>query len=147
MLTILWNMKGPITIVFLEKDTTVNSASYYQYLRQYFTFFIKCVKYHGTKIVSFIIHLLLISLFISVLILFKHNSYIFSLFLITCPVDWGCRIHRLQLCWGVRPSYSWTSALDMTQNHLIVKLHSWSFGECGVPLHCHCTQVHSDPVQ
>ena len=28
MLTVSWEMKGPITIDFLEKDTTVNSATY-----------------------------------------------------------------------------------------------------------------------
>ena len=22
---------------------------------------------------------------------------------LNCPVGWGCRIHRLHLCWGVRP--------------------------------------------
>ena len=25
------------------------------------------------------------------------------------------------------------------------KLQSWNFGECGVPLHCHYSKVHSDP--
>ena len=30
MLTVFWDMKGPITIDFLEKDATVNSASYSQ---------------------------------------------------------------------------------------------------------------------
>ena len=34
ILTVFWNMKGPITIVFLEKAATVNSASYFQLLRQ-----------------------------------------------------------------------------------------------------------------
>ena len=35
------------------------------------------------------------------------------------PVDWGCRIHRLYLCRGVR-SPPLISALDMTQNNLLV---------------------------
>ena len=34
--------------------------------------------------------------------------------------------------------------LDMTLNHLMVRHPSWSFRECGVPLHCHYSQVHSD---
>ena len=39
-----------------------------------------------------------------------------------------------------------TSVLDMTQNNLMVRPRLWwSFGECGVPLHCHHSQVHSDP--
>ena len=41
MLTVLWDMKGPITIDFLEKEATVMSASYFQLLKLYFTIFIK----------------------------------------------------------------------------------------------------------
>ena len=28
--------------------------------------------------------------------------------------------------------------------HLVAKYQLWSSGECGVPLHCHYSQVHSD---
>ena len=35
----------------------------------------------------------------------------------TCPVGWGCRIHRLHLCRGVKFPPSPTSVLDMTQNN------------------------------
>ena len=39
-----------------------------------------------------------------------------------------------------------TSVLDMTLNNLMVRFQQcWSFGKCGVPLHCHCSQVHSGP--
>ena len=39
-----------------------------------------------------------------------------------------------------------TIVLDMTLNNLIVRFQQcWSFGECGVPLYCHCSQVHSGP--
>ena len=41
MLTFYWDMKKFITIDFLEKGTTVNSASFYQFLRQKFTLFIE----------------------------------------------------------------------------------------------------------
>ena len=34
----------------------------------------------------------------------------------TCPVGWGCRIHRLLLCRGVRPPPM--SVLDLTLNNL-----------------------------
>ena len=62
-----------------------------------------------------------------------------------CPVGWGCRIHRLLLCSGVRPPPP-TSVLDMTLNNLMERFQQcWSFGECGVPLHCHRSQVHSGP--
>ena len=62
-----------------------------------------------------------------------------------CPVGWGCRIHRLLLCRGVRPPPP-KSVLDMTLNDLMVRFQwCWSFGECGVPLHCHRSQVHSSP--
>ena len=61
----------------------------------------------------------------------------------SCPVGWGCRIHRLLLCRGVRPPPP-TSVLDMTLNNLMVRFQQcWSFGECRVPLHCHHSQVHS----
>ena len=36
-----------------------------------------------------------------------------------CPVGWGCRIHRLLLCRGVRPPP--TSVLDMTLNWRLTK--------------------------
>ena len=36
------------------------------------------------------------------------------------------------------------SVLDMTLNNLMIRLQSWSVGECRVPLHCHCSQGHSD---
>ena len=35
------------------------------------------------------------------------------------------------------------SVLDMTLNYLMMRFQPWSFGECGVPLHCHCSQIHS----
>ena len=37
-----------------------------------------------------------------------------------------------------------TSDLDMKLNHLRVNLQLWSFGENGVPIHCHYSQVDSD---
>ena len=46
---------------------------------------------------------------------------------------------------GVRPPPP-TSVLDMTLNNLMVRFQQcWSFGECGVLLHCHRSQVHSGP--
>ena len=62
-----------------------------------------------------------------------------------CLVSWGCRIYWLHLCRGVRPN-PLTSALYMTLNNLMVRFQQcWSFGECGIPLHCHRSQVHSGP--
>ena len=59
----------------------------------------------------------------------------------TCStVGWGWRIHRLHLCRRVRPPT--TSVLNTVLNNLIVKFQeSWSFGERGVLLHCHHSQV------
>ena len=59
------------------------------------------------------------------------------------PVGWGCSIHRLYLCRGVRPPQP-VSILDMTLNYLMVRLQPWGFGEFRVALHCHCSQVHFD---
>ena len=53
---------------------------------------------------------------------------------------WGMR-NTPSLQRGKSPT---TSVLDVTLNNLMVKLQwCWSFGECGVPLHCHRSQVHS----
>ena len=72
----------------------------------------------------------------------QHNSSIITSTAFTCPVSWGCRIHWLHLCRGVRPPP--TSVLDMTLNNLMVRFQQcWSFGECGEPFHCHRSQVHS----
>ena len=60
------------------------------------------------------------------------------------PVGWGSRIYQLHLCWGIKFLSPLSSILDMTLNYLLMKLQSWSFGRCGVPLHCHYSQVHSD---
>ena len=64
-----------------------------------------------------------------------------------CPVGWGCRIHWLRLWRGVRPPHTHTtSVLDMTLSNLMARFQQcWCFGECGVPLHCHRSQVHSGP--
>ena len=59
---------------------------------------------------------------------------------------WGCRIHRLHLCRGVRTHPPPTSILDMTLNNLMVRLQDcWTFGKCGMPFHCYCSQAYSDP--
>ena len=54
------------------------------------------------------------------------SSLIFTLAtfrVILCPVGWGCRIHRLLLCRGVRhPS---TSVLDIILNNLMVRFKLW----------------------
>ena len=67
------------------------------------------------------------------------STHIFLSF--SCRVGCGCRIHRLPLCRGIKPSL--TSVLDMILNYLMVRFQwCWSFGECGAPLHCHRSQVH-----
>ena len=55
-----------------------------------------------------------------------------------------CFAQSAVFCSGVRPTSR--SVLDMTLNNLMVKFQwCWSFGECGVSLHCHHFQVHSGP--
>ena len=56
------------------------------------------------------------------------------------PVGRGCILHRLYFCRGITP-HQWVSR-SMTQNNLMMRLLSRSFGECGVLLHCHYSQVH-----
>ena len=58
-----------------------------------------------------------------------------NLFLQTLRLPWGCRIHRLLLCRGVRTP-PLPMSLDVTINNLMVRFQQcWSFGECGVSLH------------
>ena len=45
MLTAFGIMEGPITINFLEKGATANNTSSYQFLWQYFPFFIEWLSY------------------------------------------------------------------------------------------------------
>ena len=73
--------------------------------------------------------------------IYIYNIYIYIY--IYCLVGWGCRIYQLHLCRGVRPPMS---VLDMILNNRMVRFQwCWSFGECRVPLHCHCSQVYSGP--
>ena len=50
------------------------------------------------------------------------------------PVNWSCRIHRLHLYKGKRPSLM--RVLDMTLNNLMLRLKSWTFEEGDILLHC-----------
>ena len=61
-----------------------------------------------------------------------------------CPVGWSCRIHRLHLCRGIKPLPNMCPEYD-TENLMVRFQWCWSFGECGAPLHCNCSQVHSGP--
>ena len=67
------------------------------------------------------------------------DSFIF----VNCPVGWGCRIHRLHLCRGVR-SPNECPGYDTKQSDGEVPAMP-EFRECGVPLCCHCSQIHSGP--
>ena len=76
-----------------------------------------------------------------------HSSFFLSFFLSfyqTRLDGWGCRIYRLHLCSRVRHS-SPTIVLEMTLNHLMVRLQYWRFGEWGVSHHYPYSQVYSDP--
>ena len=44
---------------------------------------------------------------------------------------------------GITPSA--TFIMDMTVNHMMVRLQSWSFWESYVTVHCHYFQGNSDP--
>ena len=68
------------------------------------------------------------------------NKTDFTFNSVYCITGWSCRIHQLYLCRGVRCPPP-KSSLDMTLNNLMVRFQwCWSFGECGVPLHCHHSQ-------
>ena len=76
---------------------------------------------HITYMLSILalIWLVLIALFCAIM---RRDYYYYLLENITVsPVDWGCRIHRLHLWWGVRPLPT-MSFLDITLNNLMVRL-------------------------
>ena len=106
------------------------------------------LRYVFTILFTFFLPFLLFSFFITRFSFLKPSSFLlpthhfpFNRYFLHCPVGWGCRIHRLLLCRGVT-----TSVLNMILNNLMVRFQQcWSFAECGVPLHCHCSQVHSGP--
>ena len=62
-------------------------------------------------------------------------------------VCWSNGIRRLPLCKGVR-SLTLTLRNEFpgyeTKPHLMMKLQSWKFGECGVPPRWHYSLLHSD---
>ena len=62
---------------------------------------------------------------------FFRNSLDYNSF---CPVSWGCRIHWLRLCRGVRPPP--TNILDTTQNNQLM----------GVPVMLKLWQIRSTPL-
>ena len=58
-------------------------------------------------------------------------------------VCWRCRIHCASLQRDNKPAMC---VLDMILNNLMVRHQKcWSFGECGMPFHCHRSRVHSGP--
>ena len=58
---------------------------------------------------------------------------------------WPESVGNRKLCREVRPHLP-TSVLDMSLNNQMVRFQEcWSFGESGVPLHCHLSRLHSGP--
>ena len=90
-------------------------------------------SWHGISSKRFLVSIIIIFLFFYLLCHYR-----------IIPVGLGCRIHQLHLCRGVNMLPPSMSILDMTLNYLMLRLQSWSSGKCGVPLHCHYSQVHSD---
>ena len=98
MLTVFRDMKKTIKIDFLEKGTTVNSISYS--LCNISPYLSNVPRTHTHT------HM-------------HTHKYTYTH---TCPVGWGCRIHRLHLYWGVSPTTTTMGVLDVTLNNLMVKL-------------------------
>ena len=68
-----------------------------------------------------------------------------------CPVQHECQTAQLKILVGAKPTANWCSrpyprSTNMTLNNLRLRFQKcWDFGECRIPLHCHCSQVHSGP--
>ena len=73
--------------------------------------------------------LLLRTTHLSVTLTFWHFRF-------TDPFNWAVEYGKYIIAEGYNHP-STTSVLDMTLNHLIARLQSWSFLEYGVPLHCY----------
>ena len=85
--------------------------------------------------------MMMMMIFIYICMYISISTYVFVY--VRCPGDWGCRIHRLHLCRGVRlPPPLAYECPDMTLSNLMVRFQwCWDFGEYGAPLHCHCSQL------
>ena len=60
---------------------------------------------------------------------FRDFAVLLFVLTLACPVGWGCKIHWLCLCRGVRTPHTQTSVPDITLNNLMVRLqYCWSFG-------------------
>ena len=60
------------------------------------------------------------------------------------PLSCHWRRHWFHLYRGVTPTPGNKYPRYDSKLLLRVNLQSWSFGECGVPLHCHCSLIHFD---
>ena len=52
---------------------------------------------------------------------------------VTCPVGWGCRIHRLLLCRGVKPTPNECPTYDTKQSDDEVPVTLWLWGNTENP--------------
>ena len=86
-----------------------------------------------------VVQLFMISTFDRIILINIFHNY-------TSPVGRAVEYTDYTTAEGYHPHPRPMSVLDMIQNNLIVRFQRcWSFVECGVPLHCHRSQVHSGP--
>ena len=55
---------------------------------------------------------------------FRKKEYQIQELILLCPLGWGCRIHRLHLCWRVRPHPTESPGYD-TNGEVPVMLELW----------------------
>ena len=61
--------------------------------------------------------ILYLFIYLNYVAFYRHYWFIYHI----CPVGWGCKIHRLHLCRGLRPLHPASSVLDMAINYVMVK--------------------------
>ena len=76
---------------------------------------------------------------ISIFIVFSIEVF----FILYNTIYWDCGTRWLQICREVKPNSQWFSR--MTLKHQMMRIQSWSSGECGLPHHSHYPRVYSDP--
>ena len=124
-------MKGPMNIDFLKKDAPVNKAFNCQFLCEYFALFTEWLLYIHKKEIKRRTGRGVTHLSSNILYSPKHIAQSAG------PVKYTD-------CFSVEGKINPTptSVLHMILNNQRVRFQScWSFGECGVPLNCHCSRV------
>ena len=100
------------------------------------------------KVLQYFVHTSLLCVCVCVcMYISDQNSLILLAYQPFSPVGFGCRIHCLHLCRGLRHTHTshpqWASWIWHKKIWQCGSRNAGAFGECRVPLYCHHSLVHS----